>query len=327
MSKNVKKLFCLALVLILFAACGSPGGHPPIPPENTDGSGESGPAGDDPAAPAITTDREGFPVVLPEQIDTIVSIGPSNTEVLVALGFGENIIATDTFSEGIEGIAPGISVFEMLSVDVERLIDLQPDVVFITGMSRLGGEDDPLSMVTQVGIAVIYMPSSASIAEIQEDIRFIAAVVGKSAEGESIIAQMQTELDRISAVAQNITERRTVYFEISPAPHLVSFGTGTFLHEMIELMGAENVFADRQSWFSMTDEVIIEINPDVILTSVNFIEDPVGDIIGRPGWSAITAVQNGDVFIIGTDASNRPTHNIVIALREMAAAVYPEYFG
>ena len=83
---------------------------------------------------------------------------------------------------------------------------------------------------------------------------------------------------------------------------------------------------DQQGWTGVSDEIILDADPDVILTSVNFLDDPIGEIMERPGWDALTAVRNGDVFIICTNSSNRPNHNIVIALREMAAAIYPDHF-
>jgi iron complex transport system substrate-binding protein len=76
----------------------------------------------------------------------------------------------------------------------------------------------------------------------------------------------------------------------------------------------------------VVDEVVLAADPDVILTSVNYIENPVTEIMSRPGWSSMTAVINSDVYFIDTDASNRPSHNIVIALMEMARAVYPELY-
>ena len=275
---------------------------------------------------APTHDREGFPITLPEQINTIITIGPSNAEVLVELGFSDAIIQTDVHAANIPGIQPGISTLDIFAPNLELIIDLAPDIVFITGMARLGGDYDPLSQVTAAGISVIYMPTSTSIADIKEDIRFMAAVLGAEHSGEEVIAYMDEELNRIREIGESITERRTVYFEISPAPHLVSFGEGTFLNEMIELAGAINIFADQEGWISVADEVLLEMNPDVILTSVNFIDDPIGDIMDRPGWGAITAIQNGDVFVISTDYSNRPSHNIIRALRQIAEAVYPDEF-
>jgi iron complex transport system substrate-binding protein len=170
------------------------------------------------------------------------------------------------------------------------------------------------------------IPSSTSIEGIKEDILFIAAVMGVNAEGEEIIAEMEREIDAIRAIGNAITNKRTVYFEISPAPWMFSFGSNTFLNEMIELLGATNIFADQNGWIPVSEEVLLELDPDVILTSTDFIPDPIGEIKGRPGFDALTAVQNGDVFTINTAASNRPSHNITRAMKEIAEAVFPEYF-
>ena len=296
----------LAIVMAMLVACGNQNGN--------NREGES------------IIDREGFPITIPTEIETIVSIGPSNTEIIVGLGFMDKIIQADLHSADIPGLAEGIASMELMSPDLERIINLDPDIVFVIGMTRVQGDDDPLRQVSDVGIAVIYMPTSTSIADIKEDIRFIASVLGADEKGEELVAGMTNEIERIRAIGESITDRRTVYFEISPAPHMFSFGSGTFLNEMIEVIGAINIFADQEGWIGVADEVLLEANPDVILTSVNFMDDPEGEIMSRPGWDAITAVQNGDVFTIDTASSNRQSHNIIRALREMAEAIYPGKF-
>ena len=281
---------------------------------------------DNSSAPRITEDREGNPITLPDKIDTIITMGPSNTEILVALGFGDIIVAIDEYSENVVGIMPGIPMFSMLAPDGEQIINLMPDIVFVPGMSRRGGTDDPFKVVSDVGICVIYMPSSDSIEDIKEDIRYIAAIMDAMDRAEGIIAGMEREIDRIAAIGATITDRRTVYFEVSAAPWIVSFGSGVFLNEMIELIGAVNVFKDREGWMSLSDEIALAADPDVILTSVNYLDDPIEEIKSRPGWSGVAAVRDGAVFYIDTDSSNRPSHNIVIALLQMAQAVYPDVF-
>ena len=311
MKRIVKKklaLLCAGVMVFTFGACSVGGGGDAIRSE------------------VPTYDREGFPITLPDQVETIISIGPSNTEVLVALGFGEAIIQTDAHSANVPGIQEGISTLDMMALDSEFIISLAPDIIFVTGMTRVAGDDDPLSIVSDTGITVIYMPSSASVDDIKEDIRFVAAVLDAEEAGAEIVAEMTQEIDRIRAIGDTIIERKTVYFEISPAPHMFSFGSGTFLHEMIEIVGGTNVFGDQEGWIGVADEVILELNPDVILTSAGFLDDPVGEIMSRPGWDAVTAVQNGDIFVIDSNASNRPSQNIIIALREMAEAIYPDEF-
>ena len=270
--------------------------------------------------------RQRNPSVMPTEINTIISIGPSNTEILAALGFGDKIIATDTFSENIEGIQTGVSIYDMMYLDLEHIISMQPDIIFVTGMTWVDGDDDPLRMISNTGIAVVYLPMSTSIADIKNDIRLISSVLGVETRGENIISDMESEINRISQISEIIIDRKSVYFEISPAPFMYSFGSGTFLNEMIELAGGQNVFSGRESWFSVSDEYLLSANPDVIMTTVDFIDDPIGEIMNRPGWDSITAVQNENVFYIDADSSSRPSQNIIHALREIAASLYPELY-
>ena len=332
--RTICLILCLAVALTVISACGGASANNAVqnnqPADNIADAPAALPEqnnGMDGAQDTLPAyDREGFPITLPERIDTIISIGPSNTEVLAALGFGDAIIQTDRHSADVPGIRPEIATFDLMSLDLEYIINLAPDIVFVTGLTRAGGEEDPLRQVTATGITVIYMPSSASIADIKEDIRFMAAVMRAASAGEEIVEYMSREIDRIREIAQTAAERRKVYFEIAPAPNMISFGAGTFLNEIIEIAGGVNIFADKEGWVRISDEGLFESNPDVILTSVDFIDDPIGEIMGRPGWSALTAVQNGDVFAIDTGASNRPNHNIIIALQEIAAAIHPDKF-
>jgi len=274
---------------------------------------------------AIDKDRAGNPITLPETINKIISIGPSNTETLVALGCGDKITAADDYSSNVAGIKPDIPMFSMMMPDGEQIIALEPDVIFVTGMSKADG-DDPFKAVANTGICVVYIPSSTSIEGIKEDIRYISEVVGAQSTGKEIISSMENEIEAIRTIGQGITKKKTVYFEISAAPRIISFGTGTFLNELIELVGAVNILSNQVSWISIADEAVLTANPDVILTSVNYIEDPINEIKSRPGWREITAVRNNDVYYIDADSSNRPNHNIIKALEEMAKAIYPDKY-
>lgn len=271
------------------------------------------------------TDREGNPVALPQNMERIISMGPSNTEIITALGYGDKIIAIDSYSSDIEGINQGLPMFNMMSPDGEQIINLQPDVIFVTGMTKVDG-GDLLKSVSDTGICIMYLPSCTSITDIKEDIRYIAKVLGAQAEGEALVAKMEDEIAKVAAIGSAITEKKAVYFEVDAPPYQVSFGRGVFLNEMLELIGAENIFRDQDSWISLTDEAVLHANPDVILTSVNYVDNPIEDIKTRPGWSEVAAVKNGEVYIIDADSSNRPSHNIVKALLEMAKAVYPSEY-
>ena len=274
---------------------------------------------------ARAKDREGNPITLPKKIDRVMSMGPSNTEILAALGFADKIVAADTYSAGVEGLADDIPLFSMMTPDGERIIHLEPDVIFVTGMSKVGGIDQ-FEVVSDTGICVLYIPVSSSIDGIKADIRFIAEVMGAVEKGNKIIAEMEETIDGITKIADTITDRKTVYFEVSDESFLYSFGRGVFLNEMLEMIGAKNILADRKQWVSITGEAILEKNPDVILTNNGYTDKAVDAILSRPGWDVLTAVQNGNVYYIDTITSSRPSHNIVKALQEMAKAVYPDKY-
>ncbi len=274
-----------------------------------------------------TEDRSGAAIAVPDEVGRVAVLAPSIAETLINLGCAETIVAVDTNTQGYgyEQLAAELPAFDMMAPDTEKLAALKPDVVFISGVTDIGGVD-LYADLKGLGVCVINIPSSDSIQGVKDDIAFIAACMGKTSEGERIIADMTAELDRIAAVGATITERKKVYFEIAAAPYAYSFGSGTYLNEAIELIGAENVLAGQEGWLSVDMESIVSLNPDVIMTSVNYIEDPVGEILSRDGWGGVNAVKNGEVYYVDNRSSSLPNENIVKAIKEMAAAIYPEAY-
>lgn len=270
-------------------------------------------------------DRAGNEITVPKEINSIISMSPSITEVLVALGFGDKIIAVDTYSEDISGLSDGIPSFDMMAPDAEKLVALNPDIVFATGMSMSKG-NDPFKPIRDMGICLAYIPSSDSIQGIYDDIMFISNTMQVSQKGQDIVNDMKTKIAEIKKVSDTITEKKTVYFEISAEPSLYSFGKGVFLNEMIDIIGATNILADQESWIAVSDEAIVAANPDVIITNVDYIENAVDEIKSRTGWENVTAIKNGDVYYVDKDASSLSNHNIVKALEQMAKAIYPDKF-
>lgn len=264
-----------------------------------------------------TQDRAGNPLAVPEKVETIASLAPSITQVLIDLGMADKIIAVDTYSAGSKGLDETLPAFEMMAPDMEQMIALNPDIVFVTGMSLSDGSD-PFTALTDVGIAVAYIPSSNSIDGIMEDNLFIGQVAGNEEGAKELNDKLATAIDSFRVETDAPIP---VYFEISPAPYLYSFGSGTFLNEMIELLGGKNIFVDQEGWISVSDEAVIAAQPEIIFTNVNWEEDAVGKILAREGWESVPAVENGKVFLIDADASSQANHRIVYALEEMAEAL------
>ena len=144
---------------------------------------------------------------------------------------------------------------------------------------------------------------------------------------KALVDEMQVAIDEIAAKGATIQEKKRVAVEVAALPYLCYAGGNTYLDEMIRLIGAENAYGDSDPWASVTEEAAVATNPDVILTCISYLDDPVGEIMAREGWGEVAAIANGQVYRLDDESSNQPNHRIVNALREMAEAVYPEVYG
>lgn len=313
----------LGMLLCMLTACGgqtagTETGTPAAQPAETEADTEA-------ALP--TTDPSGASITIPEQVDTIVALAPSINETLVALGLAEKIVGYDLQSVGIAGLPESVPTFDTVNPDVEQLTALAPDMLLVSSLS-LYDQEAPYQPLIDAGVCVVCVPTSVSIENVRSDIRFLAAALSVPDEGERVVNEMDAELDRISAMVAEVPEeeRKSVYFEISPAPYLYSSGSDTYLHEMIELAGGKNVLSDQSGWISVEGETVVAANPDVIFTNVNYTEAPVEEILGREGWAGVSAVMNKNVYQIDNMASSLPNQNIVKAVEQMAKALYPERF-
>ncbi|MBR0463519.1 MAG: ABC transporter substrate-binding protein [Clostridia bacterium] len=274
----------------------------------------------------ITADRAGNPITLPEKADAIMSFAPSTTQIIIDLGLADKLVAVDTYSAMYFEEVASLPQFDMMSPDNEAIAQLEPDVIFVTGMSYQQGEN-PYQTLVDLGVCVAMIPSSYTIADIKLDIQFIADILGVSDNGASLVAGMDECIEAVRAIGETITDKKTVLFEISALPYIYAPGDNTFLDEMIELIGAVNVLDGQSDWVAVSEEAALSLNPDVILTSTDYIEDPVGEILGREGWDSVTAVADKAVYPISSRTSGLPNHHITEALVDMAKAVYPDAYA
>ncbi|GMO26279.1 MAG: ABC transporter substrate-binding protein [Termitinemataceae bacterium] len=300
----MKKFFCCLcfMLLFLFASC-----------EKNDGR--------------KITDRMGQSVSLPHKINRIISTAPSNTEIIIALGLADKLVAVDSYSIDVAGV-PDVTKIDFSYPDGETIINLAPDIIIANGHNQRSSRDDPFRLLKDSGIAVVYIPMSKSIEDIYGDIMFLADILDRTEQGQKIVADTKEKIKRISDISSTIQNKKSLYFEISPAPYIVTFGSETYLNEMIELAGAKNIFADDTNIIVPNVEVIMDRNPDVIITNIKYEKDfnPIEDIKSRDGFDTTNAVKNNAVYYVNTNSSSRPTQNIVIALEEMAKQIYPEYY-
>lgn len=270
-------------------------------------------------------DRSGNEFIMPKNLNRIISTAPTNTEILVGLGLGDKIIATDEYSKDVKGVKNDITRISIEKPDPETIISLKPDLVVASEQNIQGGEDQ-FKSIKDMGIPVVYIPSSKSFEEIYKDIEFLGKVTGTENKANEMISGMKSEVEKIKKIGDKIKDKKSVYFEIGPAPTLYSFGSDTFLNDMIEIVGAKNIFANQKGWIQPSEEAVVDKNPDVILTNVNYVKDPIKEIKSRKGWSKINAVKDNRVYSVDTNTSSRASQFSIEALKEIAKEIYPDEY-
>jgi len=293
----MKKIMCLVLILMLLAAMTGCG-------DGVSGKG------------VRVTDSRGTEVVFDSTPKSIISLSPANTEILYALGAGDRIIAVSDYCNYPEDTGNKQKLPTGEKLNIEALISLDPDVVFFRKMDAM---EDQIKQLEAAGIKVVVTEAN-SLDATYGIIRIIGQAVGKGKEADELVEKMQESFASIKEEARGISPK-SVYIEVSPLQYgLWSCGRGTFVQELLDLTGATNIFGDTEGWCAVSEEQVIERNPDIIVTTASpltGIEDPVGDITGRPNWSGISAVKNGRVYMLDADMLSRPGPRLVDAAREL----------
>jgi iron complex transport system substrate-binding protein len=269
-----------------------------------------------------TTDRDGNPITPPPTAEGIIALSPAVTQTLIHLGLADQLVAIDTNSAILDGVPVDLPQVDLLSPDGELLLTLDANLVLCSSMTGYDGSE-PLKPLSDSGICVAAIPSSASIDGIKEDIMFIADIVGQHDKGVAIVDELETGIQEVGD-AVGSAEKKTVYFEIAAAPAAYSFGSNTFINEMIEIAGGENIFSDLDGWLAVAEEQVVARNPEVIFTNVNYIDDPVGEILSRASLANVAAVADGNVYYVDNYESSLANEYILFALREMAEAIHPD---
>ena len=272
-------------------------------------------------------DRAGNEITIPERIDKIICLSPSITEILIDIGEANKIIAVDSYSKEIlekNNIDYSVmQIFDMMNPDAEKIISINPDIIFVNTFSVFSGKSS-IDAIKSLGLTVAVIPNSDTLAGIEDDIYFLGEVLKLEDKAEEIVFKMKENIEKIKSIGDKIEDKKSIYFEIGATPNLYSFGTNVYLDDMINIIGAKNIFEDRNSWIAVSEESVLSANPDTIFTSVDYIDNPVSEILNRKAWQNIKAIQKKQVYFI--PSSSLPNHNIIKSLVLMAKSIYPNEY-
>lgn len=269
------------------------------------------------------SDSDKNNIIQNKKIEKIISLSPGVTDILIDLNMANKIIAADTFSKDIlEKNNINVSnVFDMLNPDAEKIISLDSDIIFINNLTAFYTKNSLLSLSNPT---IITITNSETLKGIEDDIYFLGKVLNTDDRAKEVVSNMRTKIKEIKDIGDTITNKKAVYFEISALPNLYSFGSNVYLDDIINIIGAKNIFSNRNEWINVSEEDVVYLNPDIIFTSVDYVDNPVAEITNRAAWRDINAVKTSKVFFV--EGTSLPTHNIVSSIILMAKYIYPEEY-
>lgn len=301
----------LAGLSLIAAACGSDSNSEPV--------GTASSSAEPEATASAITEPSASPDVGFDGPERVVSLSPTHTEIMFAIGAGDLLVAVDEFSnhpaEALE-LPNELSGFEP---NVEAIAAFEPDLVLIGGdFTGLGDQLAELDIESWDG------PAAVTVSDTYAQIEQLGAATGHVAEAAELVTSMQARIDEIVAAAAQPEVPLTYYHELDPT--YFSADSSTFIGELYSLLGLVNIAdADESESFGfpqLNAEVIIAANPDLIfLADTKCCAESAETVGARPGWDAIAAVQNGNVVEMDDDIASRWGPRIVDYLEAVSAAV------
>ncbi len=278
-------------------------------------------SGEEPGETLTLTDMSGRTIAMEEPASRIVALTAADCEIICALGAGDLLVGRGEYCDYPEEVLSVPSVQSGNETNLEEIIALDPDVLFMGTMAQT---DEQVERLEAAGIQVV-VSDAQDLEGVYTAIRMIGKALGKDTEAEELVASMQETFLRVQEKAAG-KGGSTVYFEVSPLQWgLWAAGSGTFMNEIADMLGMKNIFADVVQWAAVSEEQVIERNPDYIVTITMYFGEgptPVEEILGRSGWAGITAVKNGAILNLAGNELSRPGPRLALGAEMLCDFVY-----
>lgn len=270
--------------------------------------------------PLTLADDEGGSVVLSSQPQRVISLAPSFTEIVFALGAGGRLVGgTDYDDYPPEAVAlPDVATFN--GVVTEKVVSLTPDLV-LAGGNNLTPKAD-VARLRELGyqVLVTYPPT---VTAVLDDIRLIGTALGADAQAATLTASMQARIDEVTTAVRG-KERPKVFYEIGYQPEIYGPAPNSFVADEVNLAGGEPITTSDPAVFSIALEQLIAANPQVIVLGDAAYGTCPASVLGRPGWDVMTALKNTAVRPVDDIVVTRPGPRLAEGLAALALAIHPD---
>ncbi|MCQ3938187.1 MAG: hypothetical protein DPW18_14220 [Chloroflexi bacterium] len=323
----LRKTLILTFLLALFIAGCGPASTPTVEPAPTPTAvPATQPPTEAPTEEASLTfvDDAGREITLDGIPQRIVSLAPSNTEILFAVGAGPQVVGRDEFSDYPPQAAQIDSVGgSMGEFSVETIVSLKPDLVLAAEINT----PELIHQLEDLGLKVYYLRNPTTLEEMYTNLETAAALTGHDVS--DLVESLKARVAAVDEKIATVTERPSVFYEIDASDPAKpwTYGPGTFGDLLIERAGGVNIGSVASDPYpQLSLEQIVVANPSVIVLGDAMWGVTVESVQARPGWETIAAVQNGSIFPIDDNLISRPGPRLVDGLEALAKILHPELF-
>ena len=307
-NKRLAAILAVLLLLTTLVAC-APADF--VVPEDTEATGAVQEVVEAPAAATgiETVDMMGREIKLQEPATRVVALSAADCEILYAIGAGDLLVGRGEYCDYPAQVLDVPAVQSGMETNIEQIIALAPQVLLMSAMAQT---EDQVDQLEAAGIQVV-VSDAKDINGVYTAITLIGAITGRDAEAMSVVEAMEATLSGLSVRAGELAGK-SIYFEVSPLQYgLWTAGNGTFMDEIAAMLGLTNIFASATGWVEVSEEQVIQANPDIIVTIAMYFGEgmtPAEEILSRAGWQEITAVKNGDILNLPNNELSRPAPRI-----------------
>jgi iron complex transport system substrate-binding protein len=320
---HMRRIILILALLVAIAACGLDDGLTATTGEPTTSTGETTKTV---IEATTTTETPAFPVTIgaangeitiEQRPQRIVSLSPTATEMLFAIGAGDRVVAVDAFSNyPAEAPTTDLSGFEP---NVEAVAALDPDLVVVSD-----DLNDIVAALTAIQIPVIHLPAAVALDDTYAQTEQLGAATGNLGEAAAVVSSMRSDIEQLAGSVPEVGEALTYYHELDGSFFTVT--SQTFIGQVYGLAGLENIADEAEGagtqYPQLSAEYIIDADPDLVfLADTKCCGESADTVAARPGWDQLTAVTGGAVVALDDDIASRWGPRVVNFLETVVEAV------
>jgi iron complex transport system substrate-binding protein len=271
-------------------------------------------------------DGLGREISLDEPAQKVVSLAPSNTEILFAVGAGDQVIGRDEFSDypelanSLPSVGGGFGDYNL-----ESIVDLEPDLVLAAEINT----PEQVQALEDLGLTVFLLSNPTSLEEMYGNLITVARLTGHESETGELVDRLRDRVSQVEESVESAPDQPTAFYELdAPDPSAPwTAGAGTFIDTLITMAGGANIASDLEGqYLQLSVEELLVLDPQVILLGDAAYGVTLESLSERPGWNSISALANERVYTFDDNLVSRPGPRLVDGLEELARLLHPDLF-